>query len=219
MANENFFLRSGLLAEFSTSEQMLQAARMLRDRGVRRMDTFSPYPVHGIEESMGLPRSPVPKIILVAGIAGAVVAYWIQWVTNSYIYPLNVGGRPDHAAPAFLLITFETMVLFGGLAALFSVIGLSRLPRYWDPVFDIKEFESASIDRFWVGVDSRDPEFKPEELTEKWKELGALRVLPFGTGNPVIEGGTPPPPVTPPPGSPSFSSGSGPTAEGGGGVS
>lgn len=214
MANKDFFLASGLLAEFETPEKMLEAARALRDRGIRRMDTYSPYPVHGVEESMGLPKSPVSKIVLVAGIAGAIFAYWIQWVTNAFIYPLNVGGRPAHAAPAFLLITFETMVLFGGFAALFSVIGLSKLPRYWDPLFEVKAFESASIDRFWVGVDSRDEHFEPEELTRIWRELGALQVLPFGeAADPLPADPTPPPsPSTPP-----FQSGSGAMPQGGGG--
>lgn len=226
MANKKFFLASGLLAEFETPEKMLEAASALRDRGVRRMDTYSPYPVHGVEESMGLPKSPVSKIVLVAGIAGAVFAYWIQWLTNAFIYPLNVGGRPAHAAPAFLLITFETMVLFGGFAALFSVIGLSRLPRYWDPLFEVKEFESASIDRFWVGVDSRDPNYEPEELAKLWRELGALQVLSFGEGAGVSRDPMPPPspssPPTPPspttPPTPPFQGGGGPLPEGGGGV-
>lgn len=179
MARDNF-LGSGLLAEFPTADEMLEATRRLRDRGVVRMDTFTPYPVHGLDEAMGLRKSPVSKIVFAAALCGALLAYWIQWFTNAEVYPLNVGGRPAHAAPAFVLITFETLVLFGGFSALLAVIGLSRLPRYWDPVFDVEGFESASIDRFWVGVDDADPLFDERELTDEFTRLGALRVVPFG---------------------------------------
>src|SRR5690554_6003279 len=115
-------MQAGLLAEFEGPEAMLEGARRLRARGLTRLDSFSPWPVHGLEEALGTPPSPVARIVLVAGLCGAALAYWIQWVTSAVLYPLNVGGRPLHSAPAYVLITFETTVLFGGFAALFSVL-------------------------------------------------------------------------------------------------
>lgn len=173
-------MQSGLLAEFRTAEEMLEAARRLRSTGLVALDSFTPYPVHGLEEALGLRKSPVSKVVFAAGLTGALVAYFIQWFTNAVVYPLNVGGRPAHAAPAFVLITFETLVLFGGFSALFAVIGLSRLPRYWDPVFDVEGFESASIDRYWLGVDEADPKFDERAITDVMSKCGALRVVPFG---------------------------------------
>lgn len=173
-------MKAGLLAEFETADAMLAAARGLRALGVTRMDTYSPYPVHGTDEVLGLRKSPVSKTVLVMGLVGALLGYGIQWLTNTVDYPLNVGGRPIHAAPSYVLITFETTVLLGGITALLSVFIYSRLPRLWDPVFEVDGFERASIDRFFVAVDETDGVFNAARLRSELLRLGALRISPFG---------------------------------------
>ncbi|WP_437668705.1 DUF3341 domain-containing protein [Sorangium sp. So ce131] len=150
-------MRAGLLAEFETPEAMLRAIAELRSRGYRRLDAFTPYPVRGVEEALGLRRSPLSWILLPFAIAGAAGGYLVQWHNNAYDYPLNVGGRPAHAPPAFVPITFEMMVLATALSGLVVMLLLARLPELWSPVFDVPGFERASIDRFWIGIDARDP--------------------------------------------------------------
>ena len=113
-------------------------------------------------------------------LAGGAGAYFIQWYLNAYDYPLNVGGRPPHAAPAFVPITFETTVLVAALSGFVIFLALSRLLRLYHPVFEVEGFERASIDQFWLGIDARDPALVPSLTERDLTELGALQIAWFG---------------------------------------
>lgn len=138
-----------VLVELANEEALLEAVRKLRHDGLS-VETYTPWPVEGLDEALDLPPSPIPKLVLAAGVCGAVVAWLIQWWTNAVDYPLNVGDRPPHAVPAFVLITFETTVLFAGLTAFVATLLLAGLPRLWHHAFEVDAFKSASIDGFWV---------------------------------------------------------------------
>jgi hypothetical protein len=174
-------MKAGLLAEFETPEQLMHSVHELRHLGLRELDTFTPYPIKGMEEALQLSRSPVNRATLLGGLLGASFAYFLQWWANADNYPLIVGSRPPHAAPAFVPITFETTVLFAGFSALLSCFFLCGLPELWNPVFEVEGFESASVDRFWVGIDASDGHFDRGRLQQQLAQWGALRVVPFGT--------------------------------------
>lgn len=168
-------MRTGVIGEFETPEAMVAALVGLRRRGYRRLDAFSPYPVHGAEEAAGMRRSPLPWIVFPFALAGAVATYLIQWYTSAYDYPLNVGGRPPHSAPVFLPIVFEMGVLTAAVVGMVAYLALTGLPELWSPVFEVPGFERASIDRFWVGVDVRDSRFDRGAVERDLASLGALR--------------------------------------------
>jgi hypothetical protein len=172
-------LESGLLAEFDSPDAMVTAARRLRDLGYVRLDTYSPHAVVEVEEPLGLRRSGVRAVVLVLGLTGVVVAFLIQWLTNAVDYPLDVGGRPLASLPADVPICFETAVLFAACGAFFGTWALCRLPRLHRPLFEVEGFERASIDRFFIGIDSADPRYEPA-VGDEMTRLGALRVVPFG---------------------------------------
>jgi hypothetical protein len=113
------------------------------------------------------------------GLTGAAVGYLIQFWTKAIDYPINVGGRPDDSAPAFIPITFETAILFGALSTFFGLLWLCRLPRLWHPVFEVEGFERTTTDRFWLCVDRTDPCFSADSLMRKLEDLGALRIVPI----------------------------------------
>ncbi|WP_437573078.1 DUF3341 domain-containing protein [Sorangium sp. So ce887] len=169
-------MKRGLLAEFETPEAMLLAIAELRSRGYRRLDAFTPYPIHGVDAALGLGRSPLTWIVLPFAIAGAAGGYLVQWHNSAYAYPLNVGGRPAHAAPAFVPITFEMMVLASALAGFVVMLFLARLPELWSPLFDVPGFERATIDRFWIGIDARDPALISPLAERDLTDLGAITV-------------------------------------------
>lgn len=173
-------MRAALLAEFGTAEALLDAVRVLRENGYLELDTYTPYPVHGLDEVLGLRRSKVPLVILIAGLCGAITGYLLQWYVAAYDYPLNVGGRPAHAIPAFVPITFEMGVLFAAIAALVALLAFAGLPRLWHPVFEVAGFERATIDRFWLSVDAADPRFRRERTASELEALGALTVVYTG---------------------------------------
>jgi len=174
-------LTAGIIAEFETSEPMVAAAERLYDDGFRTVITFTPYEIPRLAEKIGMGRTKLPLITLVAGLTGAVFAYWLQWYTDAVSYPLNAGARPPHAAPAFIVIAFETTVLFAACAGFIGLFVLLGMPRLWHPVSDIEGFERATIDRFWVGVPLDDPHFDAERITRTIAAEGPLRIVRLET--------------------------------------
>ena len=146
-------MTSYVLGEFAEERAALDAVRALRAKGHEALDLHSPYPIHGAEEALGLRRSTVPIVALVAGVTGAISGYVLQWWTVGVDWPLNVGNRPPHSPPAFIPITFELGVLFASLTIFFGLLfAYFRFPRVHHPVFEVEEFRSATIDRLWLSA-------------------------------------------------------------------
>ncbi len=151
----------GLMAEFEDHEELVAAARGAYQRGYRRMDAYSPFPVEGLSEALAQKRSRVPLIVLLGGLCGGLGGYFMEWYSMAVDYPLNVGGRPFHSWPAFIPITFELTVLGAAISAIVGMLALNRLPRPHHPVFNLPEFARASTDRFFLCIESSDPQFDP----------------------------------------------------------
>jgi hypothetical protein len=145
-----------LVAEFATPDAMLGAAKTLCEEGWR-VELHTPFPVKGMEKALGFHERTVPHAFLIGGIVGAVAGFLIQAYAN-WAYPLDVGGRPLIALPAFMLIVFELMVLCSVLAGLATMFVRNRLPRLHYPLFDAERFHLASDNRFFVSLalDGRD---------------------------------------------------------------
>jgi hypothetical protein len=164
-----------VLGEFKDDHGLLAAARALRGQGHRGLDLHSPYPLHGAEEALGLGRSTVPLVTLAAGVTGAACGYLLQWYTVAHDWPLNVGNRPPHSAPAFLPVTFELGVLFASLAIFFGLLlAYFRFPRIHHPVFEVEAFRSASIDGLWLSAEVADEQ--GEAVAAELRRLGAAQV-------------------------------------------
>jgi len=159
----------GLMAEFEEHEELLAATRRAYAEGYRRMDAYSPFPVEGLAEALGNEYSPIPLFTLVGGMIGGLGAYFMEWISMARLYPLNVGGRPHNSWPNFIPITFELTVLLASLSAFLGVFILNRLPHPHHPVFNVPEFERASIDRFFLCIEAEDPKFNLEQ-TRKFLE-------------------------------------------------
>lgn len=149
----------GLMAEFADAERLLEAARAAYRAGYRELDAYSPFPVDGLAEALGHKRSPIPMIVFIGGVMGALVAYGMQYYSTVWSYPLNIGGRPLHSWPAFVPIAFELTVLFAACAAFFGMLFLNRLPMPYHPVFNVPNFSFASQDRFFLCLPATDPVF------------------------------------------------------------
>jgi len=164
-------------AEFSSERHFAGAVAILRGQGYSKIETYTPYPVPHIEAV--LPESPsvLPPLVLLAGFGGGLLGYWIQWYTNAVSYPLNIGGRPAHAAPAFFIPTFEGTILVAATAAFVGLFALLRLPQPWHPMFEIDGFERASIDRFWIAVDATDARGSGDLTPRALEALKPLRVV------------------------------------------
>ncbi|HET7563828.1 MAG TPA: DUF3341 domain-containing protein [Gemmatimonadaceae bacterium] len=169
--------RTRLMGEFSSAESLLDAVRRLRAAGYDRVETFAPFDIPGLGKTLGLGRSFLPFFIFASGVVGLIVAYGIQWYANTWDYPLIVGNRPLHPVLAYIPATFEGTVLLAALGAFLGLLLWLRLPKLWDPVFEIEGFERATIDRFWVAVDGAAVGADADRGARVMNEAGALRVV------------------------------------------
>ena len=167
--------RRFVLGEFADSDAMLTATRKMREKGHKGLDTHSPYPVHGIEEALGLGRAKIPTIVLLGAIAGACIAYAMIYFMNVVDFPINVANRPPHSPPANIPITFELAILLGGSSSFFGLMGLMRLPEPYHPVFEAESFRRASIDGFFVSIEVPKGQ-NPADVAAQLSELGPTEV-------------------------------------------
>lgn len=151
----------GLMAEFDSPTALVRAARKARAAGYRNMDAYSPIPIEELHGALGLPQTKLGWLVLGGGLTGLAAGYGLQYVTSTIVYPLNIGGRPFHSWPAFIVPTFETIILFSALTAVFGMIFLNGLPMPYHPVFNVKRFAMASRDRFFLCIEAKDPQFDP----------------------------------------------------------
>lgn len=156
----------GLLAEYETPEQLLAAARSVRDAGYSRWDTYSPFPVHGIDPAMSIRPTRLPWIVFLAGLAGGTGALTLQWWTSSVDYPWIVSGKPFFSIPANIPITFELTVLAAALSCFVGMLLTNNLPQPSDPLDRVRRFARATSDRFFVIVRASDPKFDASSTRE-----------------------------------------------------
>ncbi len=171
-------MAEGAVAEFAATEPLVEAARLLRGRGCRDIEVYSPYPIPELESVLDLRRTRIPVLVLAAAICGAAAAYTIIWWCNAHDFHIDVGGRPLDSIPADVPIMFETAVLFAALTAFVALMARARMVRLHDATSAIEGFERASVDRFWLSFSW--PDAEQEALAHRLRELGALEVRAVG---------------------------------------
>jgi hypothetical protein len=167
----------GLVAEFATSEALLEATHCARRAGYRYLEAYTPFPVEGLAEALDFHRTSLPLVVLLGGIVGGVGAYFFQYWVNVMHYPLNVGGRPLHSWPAFIPVTFEMTILIAALAAVLGMLALNGLPMPYHPLFNVPRFALATRDRFFLCIEARDPKFDRTETRRFLESVAAYEVF------------------------------------------
>jgi hypothetical protein len=154
----------GMMAEFDSATALVEAARKTHEVGYRKIDAYSPFPVEELAEAIGFHTNRVALVTLIGAITGGVTGYLMQYWMNAVSYPVLIGGKPYHSWPAFIVITFEMTILFGGISAVLGMLALNGLPMPYHPVFNVPRFAMATKDRFFLIVFSTDPMYKPAEV-------------------------------------------------------
>ncbi|MCS5643437.1 MAG: DUF3341 domain-containing protein [Dehalococcoidia bacterium] len=149
----------GLMAEFETPDDLLAAAKATFAAGYRKIDGYSPLPVHGLGDAIGFPRTKLPWLVFCCGILGGIVGYGMCYWISVVDYPLNIAGKPLHSGPMFIPVTFELTILFAALSSAFGMFIANGLPQPYHPVFNVDSFARASQDRFFLSIEADDPQF------------------------------------------------------------
>ena len=167
----------GLMAEFDSASALVEAGRRTHAAGYTRKDAFSPFPSHGMEEALGIRERSVAPIVLAGGLTGLAGGWGLEYWTSVIDYPMNIGGRPYNAWVNFIPPAFETTILFASFAAVIGMLVLNGLPRPYHPVFNVKRFERASQDAFFLVIEAGDPKFDLEATRTFLAGLGAKSVV------------------------------------------
>lgn len=166
----------GIVAEFATPASVYHAAEKMRDSGFAKWDVYSPYPMHGLDEAMGVKRTILPILVATGAFTGVGLAYLMQWWMSAVDFQIVVQGKPYGAWEPFVPITFEMGVLFAAFTSLFGMLALNGLPRFNHPLFRSERFLSVSDDRYMIAVEAEDPKFDPEQTRAFLESLGGTDI-------------------------------------------
>lgn len=170
----------GMVAEFANPAALLQAAHKVQDAGYTKWETWSPFPIHGMDDAMGLGGSKVPWITLVGGLTGFTIGLTLQWWTGAVDYPLVIGGKPLFAWEFAVPVTFELSILLAAFGTVFGMFGLNRLPKPYHPLDKHAPFRGVTDDKFFLTVEVIDPKFDVNRTRDFLEGLG-------GTGVTLVE--------------------------------
>lgn len=167
----------GILAEFDTPTELVDAARQIRDAGYTKTDAFSPFPLHEIDEALGIKRTILPYLVFGGAVTGMLTGIALQVFVHYIDYPLNIGGRPYISIPSFVPPSYELTILFAGFTAVFGMLFLNGLPRPYHPLFNVERFALASREKFFLVIERDDPKFDYEETRSFMETLNAQEVF------------------------------------------
>jgi hypothetical protein len=194
MSSTNLKRVHGYLAEFDNVQDLYHAAEQVRDEGYQRWDCHTPFPVHGLDDAMGVKRSRLPFLVFFGGLTGLTIAFTLQTLTQTNFwadqmgmgflqkiaetYPTVVQAKPTGiwTLPAFFPVMFELTILFSAFTVLFGLLAMMGLPRWNHPLFTSKKFAKFSDDGFLVCIEARDPKFAQEGTKAFLEKIGAKNI-------------------------------------------
>jgi hypothetical protein len=155
----------GMMAEFADPTALVNAARAAREKGYRKLDAYSPFPIEELTDALHLHHNRLPLIVLCGGILGGLTGFFLQYYVTVINFPINVGGRPLNSWPAYIVITFELTILFAAISAVLGLLALCGLPMPYHPTFNVPRFALASRNRFFLCIESTDPLFDRDQTS------------------------------------------------------
>ena len=166
----------GLLASFEDPAKLLEAARKIRAAGYTKYDCHSPFPIHGMDDAMGLKRSPLGYIVFAVAVVALLGGFALEWWTSTVDYRLVISGKPFFSYQAYGPVAFALMVLASAFVSLLGMLALNKLPMFFHPLFSSKNFENVMDDGFFVSIESADDKYDPEGTKNFLSGIGANNV-------------------------------------------
>jgi Protein of unknown function (DUF3341) len=166
-----------VMGDFKNPDAVVAAAKGIHAGGYTKFDIHTPYPIHGLDKAMGIPKTPLPKFALAGGLFGLSSAFALQYWTGAVAYKLNIGGKPLFTPHFGVPVFFELMVLCTALTIIIVMWGvLNGLPNWYSPYQHDEGYRMALDDNFCVVLEAADPRFTVETAQATLQKLGAANV-------------------------------------------
>jgi hypothetical protein len=175
-SNIDYTVKLGLLAEYGTPSELMHAAEKFRDAGYRRWDVYSPFPIHGMDDAMGLGNSKVGWFTFMCGLSGYTLGMIMIWWMNAHDYAIAVGGKPLFSPIFSFPVAYECTILLGAFGSLGGMFILNRLPRHYNPLFKVERFSRATHDGFFLFVETSDPKYSDIETRKLLESTGTRHI-------------------------------------------
>lgn len=166
----------GTIAEFKDPATLLQAAEKVRENGFTQWDTYSPFPIHGMDQAMGLKASPLGWYTLGFFLAGFSGVYFLEWWSSSIAYPMVISGKPLHSFPAFIPVALEIGILLSAFGTVIGMFQLNKMPEWYHALFTSNNFKKATDDGFFISIESTDPLYESEKVSSFLSSIGGNNI-------------------------------------------
>jgi hypothetical protein len=166
----------GAIGEFSDPHQLVHAGKKIREMGYTKLDAMSPFPVHGIDDALGIPYSKLGWIVICIGLCGTATALGLIYYVGAINDKFVIGGKPLFDFTFSIPVTFELTVLFSSFAAVIGMLALNGLPKLYHPSLNYKNAHRASDDKFLLVIEADDPKFDPQKSADHLRSVGAAEV-------------------------------------------
>jgi ActD protein len=180
-----------VMVEFESPSLLVEAVKKVRDQGFKKWDVHTPFPIHGMDEAMGIKGTQLPFLVLACGLTGLGLATLMQWWMNAVDYPFIISGKPLFGIPANIPIMFELTVLLSAFGCFFGMWGLNGMPKLYHPLFKSRRFRRATQDRFFIVIEADDPKFDAVRTHAFLDSLGGLSIEEIAGDDLIEETGNP----------------------------
>jgi hypothetical protein len=166
----------GVIGEFEDPHELVRAGRKIREMGYTKLDAMSPFPVHGIDDAIGIPYSKLGWMVICIGLCGTAAAAGLIYYCGAVNDKFVIGGKPLFDFTFSIPIMFELTVLCSAFASVIGMFAMNGLPRLYHPSFNYSSAHKASDDRFLLVIEADDPKFDAQTSAEHLRSVGAGEV-------------------------------------------
>jgi len=163
----------GVIGEFEDPQELVHAGRKIREMGYTKLDAMTPFPVHGIDEALGIKYSKLGWIVICIGLCGTATAQGLIYYVGAIHDKFVIGGKPLFDFTFTIPVTFELTVLFSAFAATLGMFAMNGLPRLYHPALNYRNAHRATDDRFLLVIEASDPKFNAQLSAEHLRSVGA----------------------------------------------
>ena len=164
----------GVVGTFDDDRDLVHAIENIRSQGYSKLEAYTPFPVHGIDDALGARESRLGWFVVCCALTGTVGAAVFIWWTSAVHYRLTIGGKPPFDITFSVPIMFEVTILLSAFASMFGMFGLfNKLPQLYHPIFNYSNADRINDDAFVLAIEAEDPQFHPEDSAKILEAAGA----------------------------------------------